>query len=159
MENTDELPVVELYSDGGADPNPGKGGFGVVMSYKGRNKEFFRGYRLTTNNRMELMGVIFGLERLKVKSIVKVYTDSKYVINGIELGWAKRWRSKGWLRTKSEKAVNHDLWAKLLNLIEQQEKVEFYWVKGHAGHPENERCDELATLGIDASELLARLYY
>lgn len=154
MKNWEEIPQIDLYSDGGAEPNPGNGGFGVILSYKGKRKEFFKGYRLTTNNRMELMGVIFGLERLKTKSIVNVYTDSKYVIDGIELGWAKKWKSKDWFRTKNKKAINHDLWAKLLTLVEQQEKVKFQWVKGHAGHPENERCDELANSGIKSSELL-----
>ena len=153
MKSWDETPEIDLYSDGGAEPNPGNGGFGVIMSYKGKRKEFFKGYRLTTNNRMELMGVIFGLERLKTKSIVNVYTDSKYVIDGIKLGWAKIWRSNDWLRTKNEKAINHDLWTQLLNLIEHHEKVEFYWIKGHAGHPENERCDELANFGITSTEL------
>jgi len=152
--NWDEIPEIDLYSDGGAEPNPGKGGFGVIMSYKGKRKEFSKGFCLTTNNRMELSGVIFGLECLKTKSKVNVYTDSKYVINGIELGWAKKWRSKNWFRTKKKKAINHDLWAKLLDLIEQQEFVKFHWVKGHAGHLENERCDELANIGINSNELL-----
>lgn len=154
MENWEEIPEIDLYSDGGAEPNPGNGGFGAIMSYKGKRKEFFKGYRLTTNNRMELMGVIYGLERLKTKSKVNVYTDSKYVIDGIQLGWAKKWRSKDWFRTKNKKAINHDLWAKLLDLIDQHEQVEFHWVKGHAGHPENERCDELANVGINSDELL-----
>ena len=153
MANWDEIPEIDLFSDGGAEPNPGNGGFGVIMSYKGKRKEFFKGFRLTTNNRMELMGVIFGLERLKTKSKVNVYTDSKYVIDGIELGWAKKWRSKNWLRTRNKKAINHDLWAKLLKLIEQQELVKFHWVKGHDGHPENERCDQLANFGINSKEL------
>lgn len=90
----DEIPEINLYSDGGAEPNPGKGGFGVIMSYKGTKKEFSQGYLMTTNNRMELMGVIYGLEKLKTKSIVIAYTDSQYVINGIEKGWAAQWKSK-----------------------------------------------------------------
>lgn len=154
MKNWEEIPEIDLYSDGGAEPNPGNGGFGVIMSYKGKRKEFFNGYRLTTNNRMELMGVIYGLERLKIKSKVNVYTDSKYVIDGIQLGWAKKWRSKDWFRTKSKKAINHDLWAKLLDLIDRQEQVEFHWVKGHNGHPENERCDELAGIALKSENLL-----
>src|SRR5688572_23592342 len=93
-----ELPEIDLYSDGGAEPNPGKGGFGVILSYKGNKKEFSQGYALTTNNRMELMAVIYGLERLKTKSIVKVFSDSQYVINGIEKGWAQKWKSKNWYR-------------------------------------------------------------
>lgn len=147
-----EIPDIELYSDGGADPNPGKGGFGIILSYKGHKKEFFRGYKLTTNNRMELMGVIFGLEQLKTKSNVQIYTDSKYVINGITKGWAEKWKSNGWLRNKSDKAINSDLWDRLLNIVAKH-SVEFNWVKGHSGHPENERCDTLASMGINSDEL------
>lgn len=149
-----EIPVVNLYSDGGAEPNPGQGGFGVILSYKGNKKEFSQGYRMTTNNRMELMGVIHGLEKLKTKSIVNVYTDSQYVINGIEKGWAEKWKSKNWFRNKTEKAVNADLWEKLLLLIAANEKVSFNWVKGHAGHIENERCDALALAALQGDNLL-----
>jgi ribonuclease HI len=149
-----EIPEINLYSDGGAEPNPGKGGFGVIMSYKGIKREFSQGYELTTNNRMELMGVIYGLEKLKTKSIVNVFTDSRYVIDGIEKGWAEKWKSKNWFRTKTEMAVNHDLWDRLLTLISTQEKVTFNWVKGHAGHIENEICDELAMSALKGSNLL-----
>ena len=149
-----EIPEICLYSDGGAEPNPGKGGFGIIMSFNGIKKEFSQGYEWTTNNRMELMGVIYGLERLKTKSIVNVFTDSRYVIDGIEKGWAIRWRSKNWYRTKTDKAVNYDLWERLLNLISVQEKVTFNWIKGHAGHPENERCDELAFVALNDDNLL-----
>jgi ribonuclease HI len=149
-----EAPEIIIYSDGGAEPNPGKGGFGVIMSYKGNKKEFSQGYVLTTNNRMELMGVIYGLERLKTKSLVNVFTDSQYVINGIEKGWAERWKSKNWYRNKNEMAINHDLWDRLLLLIAIHEKVTFNWVKGHAGHTENERCDELALSALNGDNLL-----
>ncbi len=149
-----EIPEVDLYSDGGAEPNPGNGGFGVIMSYKGIKREFSQGYELTTNNRMELMGVIFGLERLKTKSVVNVFTDSRYVIDGIEKGWAERWKSKNWHRTRTEKAINYDLWDKLLTLISTHQKVTFNWVKGHAGHLENERCDELALAALRGDSLL-----
>jgi ribonuclease HI len=148
-----EIPEIILYSDGGAEPNPGKGGFGIIMVYKGIKKEFSQGYVLTTNNRMELMGVIYGLERLKTKSIVKVFTDSQYVINGIENGWAQKWKSKNWFRNKNDKAINFDLWDRLLQLISTQEKVTFNWVKGHDGHPENERCDELAMSALNSNNL------
>jgi ribonuclease HI len=154
-----EIPEIILYSDGGAEPNPGKGGFGVIMVYKGIKKEFSQGYVLTTNNRMELMGVIYGLERLKTKSIVKVFTDSQYVINGIEKGWAQKWKSKNWFRNKNDKAINFDLWDRLLQLISTQEKVTFNWVKGHDGHPENERCDELAMSALNSDNLLADVGY
>ncbi|WP_299273472.1 ribonuclease HI [uncultured Psychroserpens sp.] len=152
MKEWTEIPDIELFSDGGAEPNLGKGGFGVILSYKGRQKEFFEGYKLTTNNRMELMGVIFGLEQLKTKSKVQVYTDSKYVINGITKGWAKKWKKNGWERKKNIKAINSDLWDKLLNAISEH-IVEFNWVKGHSGHIENERCDTLANYGINSKEL------
>src|SRR6478736_3551787 len=100
--NWEDIPEIDLYSDGGAEPNPGKGGFGVIMSYKSNIREFSEGYELTTNNRMELMGVICGLERLKTKSLVNVFTDSQYVVHGIEKGWAERWKSKNWFRTRTE---------------------------------------------------------
>lgn len=148
-----EIPEVNLYSDGGSEPNPGKGGFGVIMSYKGIKREFSQGYELTTNNRMELMGVIYGLERLKTKSVVNIFTDSRYVIDGIEKGWAERWKSKNWYRIKTEKAINYDLWDRLLTLISTHQKVSFNWVKGHAGHIENERCDELALAALRGDDL------
>lgn len=154
-----DIPEISLYSDGGAEPNPGKGGFGVIMSYKGIKKEFSQGYELTTNNRMELMGVIYGLERLKTKSIVNVFTDSRYVIDGIEKGWAERWRSKNWYRTKTDKAINSDLWERLLILISAQQKVTFNWIKGHAGHLENERCDELALSALSGDILIVDTGY
>lgn len=148
-----DIPEINLYSDGGAEPNPGKGGFGVIMSYKGVKKEFSQGYELTTNNRMELMGVIHGLERLKTKSSVNVFTDSRYVIDGIEKGWAEKWKSKNWYRTRSEKAINYDLWDRLLTLISIHQKVKFNWIKGHAGHIENERCDALALEALSGLNL------
>ena len=155
----DVIPEITLYSDGGADPNPGKGGFGVIMVYKGKRKEFAQGYTLTTNNRMELMGVIFGLERLKTKSVVNVFTDSRYVVDGITKGWAEKWKSKNWLRSKGKEAINKDLWSRLLDAISLQEKVNFNWVKGHAGHAENERCDELANQGINSNQPLLDIGY
>jgi len=157
--NCEEIPEIDLYSDGGAEPNPGRGGFGVILSYKGYKKEFCEGYLLTTNNRMELMGVISGLEKLKTKSIINVYTDSRYVVDGINNGWAKKWKANDWFRTKKEKALNHDLWEKLLFLIENQQEVRFNWVKGHAGHLENERCDELANKALNGENLLNDIGY
>jgi ribonuclease HI len=150
----EEFPEIDLYSDGGAEPNPGPGGFGVIMSYKGSKKEFSQGYRLTTNNRMELMGIIHGLERLKTKSIVNVYSDSRYVVDGIVKGWAKKWKSNNWFRNKTEKAVNSDLWERLLILISNQQEVKFNWIRGHVGHPENERCDELANIALNSEALI-----
>ena len=144
-----EIPEIELFTDGGAEPNPGKGGFGVILSYKGRQKEFFEGYELTTNNRMELMAVIFGLEKIKTKSKVTVYSDSKYVVDGIEKGWAENWERNNWIRRKGNLVLNKDLWERLLDVIDNHE-VTFNWVKGHAGHIENERCDVLANKGINS---------
>ena len=154
-----EIPEIKLYSDGGAEPNPGKGGFGVIMTYKEIIREYSQGYELTTNNRMELMGVIYGLEQLNTKSVVHVYSDSRYVVDGIEKGWAERWRSNNWYRTKTKKAINYDLWDRLLILISAQEKVTFNWIRGHAGHPENERCDELALAALNGEDLLVDTGY
>ncbi|MDY2588211.1 ribonuclease HI [Winogradskyella aquimaris] len=142
-----EIPYIELFTDGGAEPNPGKGGFGTILKHKGRQKEFFGGYEFTTNNRMELMAVIFGLEKIKTKAKVTVYSDSKYVIDSIEQGWALKWRQNNWIRRKNAYVLNKDLWERLLEVLEKHE-VNFNWVKGHAGHIENERCDYLANLGI-----------
>ncbi len=152
MKTWTEIPKINLYSDGGAEPNPGKGGYGIILSWNGEQKEFYGGFKMTTNNRMELMGVIKGLELLKTKSEVMVYTDSKYVIDGIEKGWAKKWKLNNWYRNKQEKAINIDLWDKLLELIEQH-NVKFNWVKGHNGHIENERCDFLASKAINLDNL------
>jgi ribonuclease HI len=158
MKEWREIPDIELFSDGGAEPNPGKGGFGVILSYKGKKKEFFKGYKLTTNNRMELMGVIFGLEQLKTKSNVQIFTDSKYVIDGITKGWAKKWKENNWKRKKDIKVINSDLWDRLLNAISKH-SVEFNWIKGHSGHTENERCDTLANDGINSNDLIDDLGY
>ena len=131
-----------MYTDGGALGNPGPGGYGVVLLYKSQRKELSGGFRRTTNNRMELMAVISGLESLKTPCQVTVYTDSRYVADAVEKGWARRWRANGWIRNKQERALNPDLWERLLNLLDGHEVV-FRWVKGHAGNPENERCDAL----------------
>lgn len=145
-------PHVLLYTDGGAEPNPGRGGYGSILTYNGKKKEFSAGFKMTTNNRMELLAVISGLQKLKVPSKVTVYSDSRYVVDGIEKGWAKSWRAKNWMRNKKEKAVNSDLWARLLDLLDLHE-VNFHWVKGHAGHPENERCDVLASIAMRGRDL------
>ena len=147
------LPKVELYSDWWAAPNPWKAGYGIILCYKDIKKEFNQGYTLSTNNRMEMTGVITGLSKLKTKSQVEVYTDSQYTINGIEKWWALKWRENNWMRTKSEKATNYDLWKILLELTEKHE-VKFHWVKWHNWHIENERCDELATLALEGDDLI-----
>ncbi|MBM6920422.1 ribonuclease HI [Phocea massiliensis] len=135
--------LVTIYTDGACSGNPGPGGWGVILSYKGHKKELSGGERQTTNNRMELTAVIEGLSALTRPCRVNVVTDSKYVVDAITLGWARKWRAQGWMRNKKEKALNPDLWETLLDLLDRHE-VTFTWVKGHAGHPENERCDELA---------------
>lgn len=137
-----DLPQVTIYTDGGALGNPGPGGYGVVMMYRGQRKELSGGFRRTTNNRMELMAAITALEALRMPCAVTLYTDSRYLADAVNEGWAKRWRAAGWMRNKKEPALNPDLWDRLLNLLEQH-RVEFVWVKGHAGHPENQRCDDL----------------
>lgn len=148
---TKEIPDIELFTDGGAEPNPGKGGFGVILKHKDKQKELFAGYEFTTNNRMELMAVIIGLEKIKTEAKVTVYSDSKYVVDGIVKGWAINWKKNKWVKKKGNLVLNKDLWERLLNVIEKH-KVEFNWVKGHAGHIENERCDFLANQGINLKD-------
>jgi ribonuclease HI len=147
-----EYKKILVYTDGSSLGNPGPGGYGVVMCYNGMEKEFSGGYKMTTNNRMEIMGVIVALRSLKEKCSVELYTDSQYVVNSIKLGWAKRWRAKGWKKSGNEKALNSDLWAELLELVDKHEMT-INWVKGHAGHPENERCDILAKNAATAADL------
>ncbi len=134
---------VTIFTDGACLGNPGPGGWGVVLLSGPHRKELSGGYRLTTNNRMELQAAIRGLEALKKPCDAVLVTDSQYVFNGIEKGWAKRWKEKGWMRSRREKAQNADLWEKLLELCEGH-RVRFQWVRGHAGNTENERCDRLA---------------
>ena len=137
------MDFVEIFTDGACSGNPGPGGYGAILRFGEHEKELSGGEEHTTNNRMELMAVITALEDLKRPCRVCITTDSKYVVDGIEKGWAKSWRAKGWIKSDKKPAINPDLWGRLLDLIDRHE-VEFRWVKGHAGHPENERCDELA---------------
>jgi len=141
-----------IYADGAAINNPGPGGYGVVLLHKRKRTELSGGLRLTTNNRMELLACIVGLGALKFRCHVVVYSDSKYVVDCIAKGWAKKWRTNGWQRTRDQKAENPDLWAQLLDLCDKHE-VEFRWVKGHAGQPENERCDQLASQAAAKQDL------
>lgn len=134
---------VEIFTDGACSGNPGPGGYGAILRYGEHIKELSGGEEQTTNNRMELTAVITALEALKEPCLVVLTTDSKYVVDGIEKGWAKSWRENGWKKKDKKPALNPDLWGRLLDLLEVHE-VKFNWVKGHAGHPENERCDELA---------------
>jgi ribonuclease HI len=133
-----------IYTDGGCSCNPGPGGYGAVILKGKTRKEVSGGFRLTTNNRMELMACLVALRQLEYRDKkVTVYSDSSYVVNGISKGWARGWRSRGWIKSDKQPAINPDLWAELLDLVDEL-AVTFQWVKGHAGHPENERCDELA---------------
>ena len=134
---------VTIYTDGACSGNPGPGGWGAILEYRGQEKTLSGGAKETTNNRMELMGVIAALEALKTPCQVDLYTDSQYVVNAVQKGWALRWRANGWMRTKKDPALNADLWERLLNLLEQHE-VTFHWVKGHADNPYNNRCDAMA---------------
>ena len=147
------MKTIEIFTDGACSGNPGPGGYGVILKSIDKTKELSAGYRKTTNNRMELRAVIAGLEALKEKCNVKVYSDSKYIVDAVRQGWAIRWEKNNWYRNKNEKALNPDLWRELLDLIEYHQ-VEFIWVKGHAGHPENERCDELAVAAAGGENLL-----
>ena len=135
---------VDIYTDGACRGNPGKGGFGAILVYEGHEKEISGGERETTNNRMELMAAITALEMLKEPCEVTLTSDSKYMIDSITKGWAVSWRAKGWKKADKSPALNPDLWERLLNLLEIH-KVSFVWVRGHNGHPYNERCDKLAT--------------
>lgn len=141
----DELKQVTIYTDGAAVPNPGAGGYGVVLRFGQHKKELSGGFQRTTNNRMELMAVIVGLEALKERCQVKLHSDSQYIVNAVTSGSAFRWRANGWgmNQSGSKKAKNPDLWERLLAAYERHE-VEMVWVKGHAGIDDNERCDVLA---------------
>lgn len=146
-------PNIELFSDGSADPNPGTGGYGIILRYNGRSKEFSCGFSLTTNNRMEIMGIVCGLEKLKTKSNVQVYTDSSYVVNAVRNKWIETWIRNGWKTTTGAPVQNVDLWKRLYEMLEKHNVI-FNWIKGHAGHPENERCDLLAKNSYENSENL-----
>ncbi|MBR3971377.1 MAG: ribonuclease HI [Ruminococcus sp.] len=137
------MKQVEIFTDGACSGNPGPGGWGTILRYKTTEKEISGGEANTTNNRMELLAVISALELLKEPCEVTLYSDSQYVCNALERGWAKNWQKNGWMRNKKEPALNPDLWEKLLKLYDLH-KVNIVWVRGHAGHPENERCDKLA---------------
>ncbi|MBQ1351244.1 MAG: ribonuclease HI [Oscillospiraceae bacterium] len=143
MEDISRKRIVTIYTDGACSGNPGPGGWGAILEYQGQEKELSGGETETTNNRMELMGVISALEALKRPCQVELYSDSQYVINAVEKGWAIRWRQNGWMRNKREPALNPDLWERLLKLLEVHQ-VTFHWVKGHAENPKNNRCDALA---------------
>ena len=143
------MPVINIYTDGASRGNPGPGGYGAILSFGKHRKELTAGYRKTTNNRMELLGVIAALEALKEKKYpVVIYSDSKYVVESVEKGWIWSWQKKGFKGKK-----NPDLWQRYI-LLHKKFKIRFVWIKGHAGHAQNERCDELAVESAEGSNLL-----
>lgn len=150
---------IKLYSDGAARGNPdGPGGYGTILQYTDpegnlHEREYSAGYKKTTNNRMELLGVITGLEALTRPCHVEVYTDSKYVSDAFNKNWIDSWQRSNWVNSQKKKVKNPELWKRLLKAMEPHE-VEYIWVKGHNGHPLNERCDKLATSAADGSDLL-----
>ncbi|HNT54656.1 MAG TPA: ribonuclease HI [Anaerolineaceae bacterium] len=135
--------IVTLYTDGACSGNPGPGGYAALLKYKGQQRTLSGGFNQTTNNRMELMAVIAGLEALTRPCRVQVFTDSQYVAQAMQQGWARRWRANNWMRNRKEPALNSDLWERLLRLCETH-RVEFTWVRGHASDPDNAACDRLA---------------
>jgi ribonuclease HI len=150
LETGDRLKHMVIYTDGACLGNPGPGGYGVVLLHGKDREEFSRGFRLTTNNRMEMLACIVGLQTLKEPCAVTLYSDSQYVINSMTKGWAKRWKTNKWKRN-GENVPNADLWEKMLDLCDRNQ-VKFNWVRGHSGNKENERCDQLArqaALGFD----------
>jgi ribonuclease HI len=156
MESTKLVETI-IYTDGAAEPNPGRGGYGAVIMKDDRTQEIFGGYRYTTNQRMEVLAVIRALETLNGEHI-KVYSDSKYVVDAFNEEWVYNWEKKNWLTFDGEKRKNYDLWIYLLELVRQHE-VTFHWVRGHSGNEFNERCDELAKKGLLEYESVADLFY
>ncbi|MDO5602241.1 MAG: ribonuclease HI [Oscillospiraceae bacterium] len=137
------MKEVTIYTDGACSGNPGPGGWGAVLCYKGLRREISGGEGATTNNRMEMTALIRALSLLKEPCLVHLYSDSKYVIDGLQKGWAAGWKKRGWKKSDGKPALNPDLWEELLALSGIHQ-MDYHWLKGHAGHPENERCDRLA---------------
>ena len=137
------MKTVTIYTDGACSGNPGPGGWGAILRYKDVEREMSGGEAMTTNNRMELLGVISALEALKEPCVVELWSDSKYVIDGLEKGWAASWRKRGWIKSDKKPALNPDLWERLLDLTARHQ-MRYHWVKGHAENPYNNRCDALA---------------
>ena len=143
---------VLIYTDGACSGNPGPGGYGIILKHGSLTKEQSGGFKRTTNNRMEIIAAIIGLESLKAPCKVSIYSDSQYLVKAMNEGWARRWKANSWKRNSKDKAVNPDLWDRLLKLCDVH-KVEFIWVRGHNEHPENERCDKLATTALTKDNL------
>lgn len=146
------MKKVEIFTDGACKYNPGPGGWGAILRYQGHEKEISGFEAQTTNNRMEISAVLEALKLLKEPCEVTLYSDSQYVCNAISKGWAKKWKANNWMRTKKDPAVNADLWEELLAVADKH-KLNIVWVKGHAGHPENERCDKLAVAAAEKAKL------
>lgn len=144
---------VELYTDGACSGNPGKGGYGAILKYGEKERRLSAGYRLTTNNRMELLAAIVGLEQLKYPCDVDLYSDSKYLADSVTKGWVYGWKKKGWRKSDGKPALNVDLWERLLVQLNRHQ-VTILWIKGHAGHPYNEQCDRMAVAAAAGSDLL-----
>ena len=142
------MKTVTIYTDGACSGNPGPGGWGAILRYQGNEKELSGGAAQTTNNRMELLGVISALQALKEPSVVELYSDSKYVIDALEKGWAQGWKRRGWIKADKKPALNSDLWELLLELVSRHE-MHYHWVKGHAENEYNNRCDRLAVAQRD----------
>ena len=147
------MKKVTIYTDGACSGNPGVGGWGAILMFNGHEKECGGYDKQTTNNRMEMMAVIAGLEALNRPCEVDVYSDSQYVVNSFNQHWIEGWKKRGWKRSGNKPVLNMDLWQRMLKAMEPHQ-VRFHWVKGHAGHPENERCDFLATSAADGTDLL-----
>ena len=148
----DEKKEIIIYTDGACDPNPGPGGYGAVLLFENRRKEVSGGFRLTTNNRMEIFAAIKSLEVLKQPCKVTLYSDSQYLVSAMMEGWVEKWKKRNWWRTNKERVLNVDLWEKLSALCETHE-VHFVWVRGHVGDPENERCDKLSYAALRHQDL------
>ena len=149
------MSCINIYTDGSSRGNPGPGGLGVILEYKKNTKEISKGFKMTTNNRMELLAVILGLEEIKKRELeVFVFSDSRYVVDAINRGWLLKWEKNNFKKKK-----NPDLWKRLLKIYKKFTKVKFVWIKGHAGHPKNERCDKLAVLASESSNQISDSYY
>jgi ribonuclease HI len=149
---------VLIYTDGSAIDNPGPGGYGVVLRFKGHKRELSGGFRLSTNNRMELLACIEGLKALKRRSSIVLFSDSKYVVNGMTKGWAERWQAKSWKLNDDQDVKNADLWRQLVEMCYVHD-VEFRWIRGHSGNPDNERCDRLAMMAAQGQKLATDIAY
>lgn len=154
------LSGITVFTDGSALGNPGPGGYGVVIIEDGSTMELSQGFRHTTNNRMEMMGVITALEKLAITDQpIKIFSDSQYTLNGITKGWAKSWRKKGWKKSDGKPAKNSDLWEQILNLVDQFPRLTFQWVRGHAGNHWNEKADDLANGAAQKKDLIEDIGY